>query len=68
MCGWLIQSLLANHAPGGATPLKWPTETARGVAVGHADGVAEAESLESKHTKKEAFALGDPTFNQNGFI
>ena len=38
---------LGNHACAGATPSKWPTETAFAVAVGHLDAVAQAFYLKT---------------------
>ena len=52
ICGCVIQPLLADHARDGATPSKWPTETARAVAVGHVNGVAQAQTLEQMHRGK----------------
>ena len=49
MFGCVIQPLLADHARDGATSSKWPTETVRAVAVGHVDGVAQAQTLEQTH-------------------
>ena len=50
--GCVVQPLLAEHARAGATPSKWPTETALVVAVGHCDGVAQAQTLEKMHRGK----------------
>ena len=35
----LVGLLLGDHARAGATPSKWPTETACAVSVDHRDGV-----------------------------
>ena len=53
-----MQPLLADHARDGATPSKWPTETARAVAVGHVNGVAQAQTLEQMHRGKGLRAGG----------
>ena len=58
MFGCVIQLLLADHAHNDAIPLKWPTETARAVALGHVDDVTEARSLEQTHQGRGLCARG----------
>ena len=41
--------LPGDHAHAGATPSKWPTETALAVAVGHLNGVAQTSALKYMH-------------------
>ena len=54
--GGVMQRLLASHARDGATPSKWPTETALVVVVGHRDGVVQAFILEQMHRGKSLCA------------
>ena len=42
----LVGLLHGNHAHAGATPLKWPIDTALVVAVGHLDGTVQAFTLD----------------------
>ena len=45
MFGRLLGLLLGDHALAGATPSKWPTETALAVTVGHHNGVTQTFTL-----------------------
>ena len=58
MFGYVIQPLLADHARDGATLLKWPIEMSCTVAVGHLDGVAQAQTLEQIHQGRGLCAEG----------
>ena len=48
----LLGLLLGHHARAGATPLKWPTETAHVVAVDHLDGGLLIKYLFGTHQTK----------------
>ena len=48
----VVGLLLGDHARAGPTPSKWPTEMALAVAVGHIDGVVQAQTHEQMHRGK----------------